>query len=270
MTCEMTCFCAVSLSDTMQCAMSVPLEKIAFGGNASFELADPCHAGGHLSTSYDTCGSKVPAILRDWQELDAEQAVSCALSTRKKVKGREIWSTPTVSAIFLILMTPTRYVAESFRASVRFATVRVRATWRGLRDAGLALAVWLCMDDLYGIWWYATCGVGIRTLAFLVFLLVVALRFLGIAFPLPSWRSALIWKTRSARLMGGVGFGLLSLVRGLGFFILRSRCLVWSLHSHVEVHTDVSAQFGALPPLRNPRVVFSLFIAVRLPTGCFW
>ena len=44
MTCEMTCFCAVSLSDTLQCAMSVPLEKTAFGGNASFELADPCLA----------------------------------------------------------------------------------------------------------------------------------------------------------------------------------------------------------------------------------
>ena len=40
---------------------------------------------GHLSTSYDTRGSKVPAILRDWQELDAEQAVSWARSTRKKV-----------------------------------------------------------------------------------------------------------------------------------------------------------------------------------------
>ena len=51
--------------------------------------------------------------------------------------------------------------------------------------------------------------------------------------------------------MGVGGFGLLSLVCGFGFLILRSWCLVCSLQSHVEVHTDVSAQFGALPPLRT-------------------
>ena len=49
----MTCFCA----------MYVLLEKSAFGGNASLELADPRD---------DTRGSKVPAILRDWHELDVE------------------------------------------------------------------------------------------------------------------------------------------------------------------------------------------------------
>ena len=53
---------------------SVLLEKTAFGGNASFSpsrTSNDC-----LTTSYDTHGSKAPAILRDWEELDAEQAVS--------------------------------------------------------------------------------------------------------------------------------------------------------------------------------------------------
>ena len=68
--------------------------------------------------------------------------------------------------------------------------------------------------------------------------------------------------------MGVVRFGLVSLVRGLGFFIVRSRCLVCSLQSRVEVHTAVSAQFGALPPLRPSRVGCFLFVVVRLPPGC--
>ena len=73
-------FCAVSLSGTMRSAMSVLLEETAFGGHASLEPADPEHcrfsrtSHGYLSTFCDTHGPKVPAFLRDWQELDAEQA----------------------------------------------------------------------------------------------------------------------------------------------------------------------------------------------------
>ena len=73
---------------------------------------------------------------------------------------------------------------------------------------------------------------GVRAPAVLVFLLVVARCFLGIAFTLPScWRSALIWKTRSARLMGGVGFGLLSLVYGFGFYLQDEVLCLFSSHA---------------------------------------
>ena len=72
----MTCFCAVSLSGTMRSAMSVLLEETAFGGHASLEPADPSIADvleHHTPASPRPmihAGQKVPAILRDWQELD--------------------------------------------------------------------------------------------------------------------------------------------------------------------------------------------------------
>ena len=82
-------------------------------------------------------------------------------------------------------------------------------------------------------------GVGIHALLFLG----VALRFLGVGFPLPS---CLVFLSS----LGGVlSVHLQSLSRG---------CFV-------EVHPDVS-----LSPLRTPRVVCFLFVVVRLPTGCFW
>ena len=73
----------------MRSAISVLLEKTAFGGNASLYPADlelrPFSRTSNdcLSTFCDTRGSKMPAILRDWQELDTEQAVSPARSTTR-------------------------------------------------------------------------------------------------------------------------------------------------------------------------------------------
>ena len=45
------------------------------------------HPTAALSTFCDTRGSYVPAILRDWQELDAEQAVVLSSFHKKKSKG---------------------------------------------------------------------------------------------------------------------------------------------------------------------------------------
>ena len=49
-------FCAVSLSGTMRSAMSVLLEKAAFGGDASLQPADPSHA--HLLEHRTTACSR--------------------------------------------------------------------------------------------------------------------------------------------------------------------------------------------------------------------
>ena len=64
-------FCVVSFGGTMRSAMSVLLEKTAFGGNASLQLADPgsAHILEHPTTACPRratlAASKVPAILRD-------------------------------------------------------------------------------------------------------------------------------------------------------------------------------------------------------------
>ena len=66
-------FCVVSFGGTMRSAMSVLLEKTAFGGNASLQLADPgsAHFLEHPTTACPRratlAASKVPAILRDLQ-----------------------------------------------------------------------------------------------------------------------------------------------------------------------------------------------------------
>ena len=78
----------------MRSAMSVLLEKAAFWRprkplacgpkqHPSFRTSNGC------PTSYDTRGSKRLASLRDWQELDAERAVSRVRSIclLKKVLG---------------------------------------------------------------------------------------------------------------------------------------------------------------------------------------
>ena len=76
----MTSF-ALSLSCTMRSAMSVLLEETAFGGHASVWSADPSIADffEHLTSVYPRsmihAGLKVPAVLKDWQELHAKQAV---------------------------------------------------------------------------------------------------------------------------------------------------------------------------------------------------
>ena len=77
----MDVFCAVSVSGTMRSL------RITFQKSRLWRQRKPSACGtmmcpfshtsnGCLFTPYDTRGSQVPAILRDWQELDAEQAVS--------------------------------------------------------------------------------------------------------------------------------------------------------------------------------------------------
>ena len=67
--------------------------KNAFGGHASLQPADPSidHLFEHPTAACPRpmihTGQKCPAILRDWDELDAERAVSWARSTKKKSKG---------------------------------------------------------------------------------------------------------------------------------------------------------------------------------------
>ena len=120
---------------------------------------------------------------------------------------------------------PAGYVTEfswlvgvALRPSVRFATIRVRSTWRGLRDTGLVLAGWPLLTTCMG--YCGALSVG------LVFALPLfpggGERFVSsvlLSLPLPSCRrSASTWTTRSALLMGVVRFGLVSLVRGVGVF----------------------------------------------------
>ena len=74
----MTCFCAVSSSGTHGSPM-ITVQKAAFGGDTSLSLRTQAlpifsNISRLPATSYDTRDLKVPAILRDWQELDAEQA----------------------------------------------------------------------------------------------------------------------------------------------------------------------------------------------------
>ena len=77
---------SVSVEWATECQMRVNdvFCAVSLSGNASLQLADPClaHFLGCLSTFCDTHGSKVPAILRDWQALDAERAVFGARSTK--------------------------------------------------------------------------------------------------------------------------------------------------------------------------------------------
>ena len=84
-------FCAVSLSFTMRSAMSVLLEETAFGGHASLQPADPRIADflEHLTAACPRpvihAGQKVPAILRDWQELDMLSKLHFELVPQKEV-----------------------------------------------------------------------------------------------------------------------------------------------------------------------------------------
>ena len=68
----------------MWSAMSVLLEKTAFGGHAMPSAPQPADPRGTGLFEHPTAacprpvphaGPKVPAILRDWQEPDAERAV---------------------------------------------------------------------------------------------------------------------------------------------------------------------------------------------------
>ena len=84
MECEMMFFDAVSLSGTMRSAMSVLLEETAADFLEHVTAARP------RSVIH---GSKVPAILRDWQELDAEQAALRARSTKRNLRERGLETT---------------------------------------------------------------------------------------------------------------------------------------------------------------------------------
>ena len=91
---QMMCFYAVSLSGTMILCYS---KKPPLAATQAFGLRTGCGpehcrfsrtSHGCLPISCDTRGSKVPAILRDWQELDAEQAVLRARSTKRSPRER--------------------------------------------------------------------------------------------------------------------------------------------------------------------------------------
>ena len=91
-------FCAVSLSGTAVKSHDQPSKKNSFGGPRKPSACGPKHcrfsrtSHGCLPTSCDTRRSKVPAILRDWQELDAEQAV-LELVPQEEVQGTQRWGT---------------------------------------------------------------------------------------------------------------------------------------------------------------------------------
>ena len=81
MTCLLKCFlhCVFERYDAVCHVCATRRNRL--WGHASLEPADPSIADflehhGCLPMSCDTRGSKVPAILRDWQELDAEPVVS--------------------------------------------------------------------------------------------------------------------------------------------------------------------------------------------------
>ena len=104
MVCQMRFYhmcCAVSVSGTIRSAIAVPLEKPACGGNASLWPADPSLAH-RLERPTAACprsvrhaNQKCPQFCRMGRDLDAERAVSCARSTKKKSRGeRELENTP--------------------------------------------------------------------------------------------------------------------------------------------------------------------------------
>ena len=91
-------FCAVSLSGTMQCAVSVLLEKTAFGENASLNLADPClaifleHPTAACPRSVIHAGQKCPQlswICRSWML----NGLCLELVPQQKVQGRDLENT---------------------------------------------------------------------------------------------------------------------------------------------------------------------------------
>ena len=75
-----TCFCAVSLSGTHRSSM-ITVQKSRLWRPRKPLACGPKHCQfsrtvhGCLPTFCDTRESKVPAILRDWQQQDAERAV---------------------------------------------------------------------------------------------------------------------------------------------------------------------------------------------------
>ena len=84
----------------------------------------------------------------------------------------------------------------------RFATGRVRATWRGLRGAGLALSYWRYMDELYAP------NVGL--------VIALSMSSCGASFP-PCWfpdSFVLAFSFNLDLLTGVVGYGLVSWCAG--------------------------------------------------------
>ena len=69
---------------------------------------------------------------------------------------------------------------------------------------------------------------------------------------------------RGAPLMDVVGFGSFSWFSGLVKNLTRVSCLFCPV-SRGGSTKDVSAQCGALPPLRTPRIVYLFFAVVRIP-----
>ena len=99
---------------------------------------------GCLPMSCDTRGSKVPAILRDWQELDAEQAILWARSRKRSLRETDLGNTVVETQLCRATLSCSAHSAPWRNAPLRIAQCCRENAWKHLGSWG-NVALW-CVD----------------------------------------------------------------------------------------------------------------------------